>query len=111
MTAAADWDRQITAPHPTAEAAALVAAIDAERDDIAWPPLGIPSDTAHKWKGNGYHCGTCWASYHCPQCSDKAGGQGHYLEDNDGPFFSCQERERAEAWRTAFFARFRGGMS
>ena len=31
MTAAADWDRQITAPHPTAEAAALVAAIDAEK--------------------------------------------------------------------------------
>ena len=34
MTASADWDRQITAPHPTAEAAALVAEIDRVNRDL-----------------------------------------------------------------------------
>lgn len=64
-------------------------------NDIAWPPLGTPSPAAHRWEGNGYECTRCWASMHCPHCSDSCGGQGHGMTDDDGFFLHCQEPERA----------------
>lgn len=64
--------------------------------EICWPPKGTPSPTAHRWKGDGYACEKCWASMHCPQCSDACGGQGHYVIDDDGGYFGCQEPERRE---------------
>jgi hypothetical protein len=59
----------------------------------------------HPWKGKGYHCETCFASMHCAACSDASGSQGHSMQDEDGFFFSCQEPDRADAWRQKLFSR------
>ena len=53
----------------------------------------------HEWTGDGFHCTTCWGSYHCAQCGDASGMQGHFVKDGDDWFFTCQESERAERWR------------
>lgn len=43
-----------------------------------------------EWGG----CEVCMASYHCAKCEDASGSQGHYVGDDDGWYFSCQEPER-----------------
>ena len=63
----------------------------------------------HEWAGNGYHCETCGASYHCPKCNDGCGMMGHLHTDAEGDFHGCQEPERMERWRTAFFAKLSKG--
>lgn len=57
----------------------------------------------HEWVGSGYHCEACHSSYHCAACGDGSGSQGHSMMDDDGHFFSCQDRERADRWRTELF--------
>lgn len=42
----------------------------------------------------GYGCEVCGSRYHCSACSDASGMQGHYVKDDDGWFFHCQEPER-----------------
>lgn len=68
--------------------------------------------SAHAWndEGDGYHCGTCGASYHCPQCSDGCGMMGHLVRDAQGDFYTCTaDAERLAAWRRDLRSRMAGG--
>lgn len=42
----------------------------------------------------GYGCKHCCSRYHCAACDDGAGMYGHYVTDDEGGFFHCQDPER-----------------
>jgi hypothetical protein len=67
--------------------------------------LGKLSADAHDWTGDGYHCTTCWSSMHCAQCAGGCGGQGHYVIDDAGGYFHCQEPDRWEIQRSKLIER------
>lgn len=53
----------------------------------------------HEFAGNEYHCKICGSQYHCSKCDRGSSMLGHYMQDEQGGFFSCHEPERAERLR------------
>lgn len=60
----------------------------------------------HEFDADQYgRCQTCQCMYHCSQCEEGCGGQGHLAGDAEGTFFTCQDRDRTARMITRVLGR------